>query len=56
MYLQLTTMVLHLLLLSWHFADIAQTSLIILERILCVFSVSDHNIDGLQPEIKQIHT
>ncbi len=52
-YLQLTTLVLHLLLLSWHFANITQASLIILQRVFCVFSVSDHNINGLQPEISR---
>lgn len=52
-YLQLTTMGLHLLLLSWDFTDITKTTLIILQCVLCIFSVSDHNINGLQPEIKR---
>lgn len=52
-YLQLTTMGVHLLLLSWHFTDITKTSLIVLQRVLCIFSVSDHNINGLQPETKK---
>ncbi len=55
-YLQLSPLLLHLLLCGWNFADIPQTSLVILQRVLCVFGVSDHNIDGLQPEIKQIFT
>lgn len=55
-YLQQITMVLHLLLFSWHFGNITQTGLIILQCVFWLFSVSDHNIDGLQPEIKQIYT
>lgn len=46
-------MVLHLLLFSWHFANITQASLITLQRVFCIFSVSDHNINGLQPEINR---
>lgn len=49
-------MFLHLLRVSWHFANIKQASLIILQCVLCVFSVSDHNIYGLQPETKQVYT
>lgn len=52
-YLQLTTLVLHLLLFRWYFANITQTSLITLHCVFCVFSVSDHDINGLQPEIKR---
>lgn len=48
-------MALHLLLFIRHFANITQTSLIILQRVFCVFSVSDHNINGLQPDNKQIY-
>lgn len=46
-------MVLHLLLLSWHVTDVTQTCFIILQRVFCIFSVSDHDIDGLQPEIEK---
>lgn len=46
-------MVLHLLLFSWHLVNITQTSLITVQCVFCVFSVSDHNIDGLQPEINR---
>ena len=47
-------MVLHLLLIRRHFANIPQASLVILQGVLCFLSVSDHHIDGLQPEIKQM--
>lgn len=48
-HLQEVPVVLHLLLFSRHFADVAQTSLVTLQRVLCLLSVSDHNVDGLQP-------
>lgn len=46
-------MVLHLLLISWHFADISQTSLIILQCVFCIICVSDHYINGFQPGNKR---
>lgn len=47
-------MVLHLLLIRRHFANIPQARLVILQGVLCFFGVPDHHVDGLQPEIKQM--
>lgn len=51
-YLQLTALILHFLLITRNFTDVAQTSLVTLQRVFCIFSVSDHDIDRLQPENK----
>lgn len=49
-------MFLHLLLFSRHFGNITQTSLIRLQCVFCVLSVSDDNVDALQPEIRHTYT
>lgn len=49
-------MVLHVFVISWDFANFAQTTLIFLQRVFCLFSGSDHNIKPKKPKIKQMYT